>query len=62
MVDKDASGHVSNASSSLPPSLPPSSQELVVVDKDASGLVTTRPMMGVRYVPLTPPSEMPNSY
>ncbi len=32
-----------------------SSQELMLVDKSSDGRVTIRPIMGVSYVPLTPP-------
>jgi hypothetical protein len=37
-------------------------QELVLIDKDASGHVSKRSMMGVRYVPLTPPTEMADGW
>ena len=43
-------------------SLPSLQQSLVVVDKDSEGQVKTKSLMGVRYVPLTPPTEMDDGF
>ena len=46
----------------FPPLLPCLRQSLMVVDKDRQGHVKTKSLMGVRYVPLTHPSEMDDGF